>query len=201
MYPDISAGRGGLALFNESLNNLRGAHANMANAMQNFSAQLQGAANSTHSILENEEQKALKQKVIDHNQRMDLAMQGFRENQAQAAQDYQQQVFKHSQAMDRVNNALKTNELKIKQAKNQADIAASNAATTAQNAQNFILGSTIATGGGAEHIKAAQSLKRPLLGNFRPPNLQKPMIKTKMTTPPLSTPQLTTAQFNPMIRP
>ncbi|WP_163534069.1 hypothetical protein [Helicobacter suis] len=200
MYPDISAGRGGLALFNESINNLRGAHANMANAMQNFSTQLSSAANATHSILENEDQKALKQKVIDHNQRMDLAMQDFRQNQAQAAQDYQQQVFKHSQAMDRVNNALKNSQLKIAQAQSQAEIAAKNAATTSQNAQNFILGSTIGTGGGAEHIKAAQSLKRPLLGNFRPPNLQKP-IRTKMTTPPLSPPNTPTTALNPFTRP
>ncbi|WP_104685850.1 hypothetical protein [Helicobacter suis] len=202
MYPDISAGRGGLALFNESLNNLRGAHANMANAMQNFSAQLQGAANSTHSILENEEQKALKQKVLDHNQRMDLAMQGFRENQAQAAQDYQQQVFKHSQAMDRVNNAFKTSQLKISQAQSRANIAASNAATTAQNIQNFIQGAVIGTGGSAQHTKAAQVAQRALLGNFKPPNLQKPMIKTKMTTPPLTPPNTpTTAQLNPFTRP
>ncbi|WP_163565149.1 hypothetical protein [Helicobacter suis] len=198
MYPDISAGRGGLALFNESINNLRGAHANMANAMQNFSTQLSSAANSTHSILENEEQKALKQRLIDHNQRMDLAMQDFRQNQAQAAQDYQQQVFKHSQAMDKINNALKNSELKIAQAQSQAEIAAKKATTQAQNISNFIQGSVIGTGGSAEQTKAAKVAKAGLLGNFRPPNLQKP-IRTKM--PPLSPPNTPTTALNPFTRP
>ncbi|WP_163556266.1 hypothetical protein [Helicobacter suis] len=200
MYPDISAGRGALSLVNESMNNLRGAHANMANTLANFSAQMQGAANATHSILENEDKKAFQQKVLDHNQRMDLAMQGFRENQAKQAQEYQQQIFKHQQGLDRINNAFKTQQLKMAQEQNKANVAKTKADTLYKNTQNYILGSTIGTGGSAEHIKAANEAKKPLLGNFNPPPLQKP-IKNKMNTAPLNPPSPTTAQLNPMLRP
>ncbi|WP_163499838.1 PspA/IM30 family protein [Helicobacter suis] len=219
MYADISAGRGALSLVNESMNNLRGAHANMANTMANFSAQINQAGANAQKILENEDLKAyqkmrdnladqraqqaqdFRQEVFNHNQRMDLAMQGFRENQAKQAQEYQQQIFKHQQGLDRINNAIKTQQLKMAQAQNKANVAKTEADTLAKNAQNFILGSTIGTGGSAEHIKAANELRKKLLDNFNPPPLQKP-IKNKMITPPLTQPNTpTTAQFNPMLRP
>ncbi|WP_163531953.1 hypothetical protein [Helicobacter suis] len=218
MYPDISAGRGALSLVNESMNNLRGAHANMANTMANFSAQINQAGANAQKILENEDLKAyqkmrdnladqraqqaqdFRQQVFDHNQRMDLAMQGFRENQAKQAQEYQQQIFKHQQGLDRINNALKTQQLKMAQEQNKANVALTKAKTLDQQAKNYTLGVTIGTGGSSAHIKAAKTLQQDLLPNFNPPPLQKP-IKNKMITPPLNPPSPTTAQFNPMLRP
>ncbi|AFI05214.1 hypothetical protein [Helicobacter cetorum] len=119
-YPDITAGRGGLALYNESLNHFRNLNANLSNSIANLS---QSISNSGAFI----DNAKLKQDALNYQKQQD-ALKAFKEerayNDALNLQNKQMEFAKNRQAFDNL--------------KTQALVNNYNASTQASNLQNRV---------------------------------------------------------------
>lgn len=200
---DITAGRGGLALFNESLGHLRGIHSHLANTLGNFASQQAQANAQLQNTLNTEDAKAY-QKMRDSI--ADAQAQRVQELKEQAhalnaAQSTWQQQFSQKQAATQKEQWDKTYAQKQEQFNKQyaldkqkikAQVGLTNAQIKAQQGANYNLGVVIESSGRGKDIKAANTLQRPLIGKYNPPPLLKPNYKPKSVPapppPPMSTP-------------
>ncbi|WP_104696284.1 hypothetical protein [Helicobacter salomonis] len=192
--PDISAGRGGLALFNESLAQMRASHQNLAQAFGQFSEHLHKSSAHVLNTFNNEELKAyqrLRDSKADAQKDRAAQLEQERFNQAQAQQHlentFREKQWNAQQAQQAIINKQNAQRLAIELSRNKALNALSYAQSKAQNAQatgmnidNFYKGHIIKS---ADDPKAIQFGNQVQQGLLDPTYKKKPPLNTAPTFP------------------
>ncbi|WP_104750187.1 hypothetical protein [Helicobacter cynogastricus] len=198
--PDISAGRGGLAAFSESLGHLRGAHAHLANTMSQFNAHINQSMRDVVQMANVQEAKKYQQmrdKIADSRYEKEAAFREQARQDALAHQQFQKDLaLRQANAQDRVFDRLLNRD---KRADEQWDKTyqlqkqTTNAQTKLLGAQTYNtnmhgLNMGLDIYDQANTIKTSNDSKNVMFANFVQNQIYKPKGKKPKSTTPIPAP-------------